>query len=457
MIFDENEIKELEVLGGIPEKINQIYSILDVNNFNKIIRKNEEITSVDKEMVFIEIRKFIISLGDIVKNDLILKDFFEFPIDLLREKIFSIKLANSMDFIFDDLIYVFYDFIGFFIRNNEDIKSINSKLSFKSAIDLHTKIEYILPARRLAFNSSFFNISSSNANNYFLGKIKELENKLEISDAKIEGAVSSYLKNHEKKYKQKLDDSLIKISILFNTYKVQYENNEKKEVEALSLSVAETRKELDNLFDDIDHYKSVISHKTQDEISKFYAKKSIWERNTYLGMTLLSLVIILIAIGLAWFGLSNYYTNYVDPTGFIKSSKDLTVDQFKLTQTYAFNYLILRLVISALLFLTIIYTSRIAYRAYIHWRHSENMHLKLSSLRPFINQLQKDERNQIHKDLIPDYFGKDAGMVDGVSEKFKDLPANVSALAIKAIEQIGANKEKKEEENKNNQNGEPNK
>ncbi|WON80805.1 hypothetical protein OK024_03200 [Acinetobacter sp. UGAL515B_02] len=162
-----------------------------------------------------------------------------------------------------------------------------------------------------------------------------------------------------------------------------------------------------------------------------------------MGMTLLSLVIILIAVGLAWFGLSNYYTNYVDPTGFMKSSKDLTVDQFKLTQTYAFNYLILRLVISALLFLTIIYTSRIAYRAYIHWRHSENMHLKLSSLRPFINQLQKDERNQIHKDLIPDYFGKDAGMVDGVSEKFKDLPANVSALAIKAIEQIGGSKEKR--------------
>ncbi|MEN8549713.1 hypothetical protein ABFW07_10520 [Acinetobacter soli] len=457
MIFTEDEIKELEVLGEIPEKINQIYTILDTNKFGPISKNNNEDIKIDKEVIFIEIRKFIIRFGNILKNDLILKDFFEFPVDLLRGKLFSIRVLNSMDLIFCDFIYVFYDFIEFYILGNDSLKNINSNLNFKSAIDLHAKIEGVLPARRPAFNSGFFNMSSSNANSYFLGKIKDLENKLEISDKKIEGAVSSYFMHHEEYYKQKVDESLNKINIMFNTYKVQYESNEKKDIEELSHSVAESRKELDNLFDDIDHYKSVISHKTQDEISKFYAKKSIWERNTYLGMTLLSLVIILIAIGLAWFGLSNYYTNYVDPTGFMKSSKDLTVDQFKLTQTYAFNYLILRLVISALLFLTIIYTSRIAYRAYIHWRHSENMHLKLSSLRPFINQLQKDERNQIHKDLIPDYFGKDAGMVDGVSEKFKDLPANVSALAIKAIEQIGVSKEKKEEESKSSQNGDTNK
>ncbi len=96
----------------------------------------------------------------------------------------------------------------------------------------------------------------------------------------------------------------------------------------------------------------------------------------------------------------------------------------------------MRLIFSILLFLTVIYTSRIAIRAYSHWRHSENMHLKLASLRPFINQLQEEERNQIYKELVPDYFGKDAGLVDTANEKFKDLPANVSAVAIKAIEQI---------------------
>ncbi|MDC5410794.1 hypothetical protein OHW74_02070, partial [Acinetobacter baumannii] len=85
----------------------------------------------------------------------------------------------------------------------------------------------------------------------------------------------------------------------------------------------------------------------------------------------------------------------------------------------------------------LIYTSRIAYRSYSHWRHSEHMHLKLAPLRPFINHLKEKERSKIHKDLIPDYFGKDAGVIDNsTSEKFNDLPANISAIAIKAIEQI---------------------
>ncbi|MFW2014659.1 hypothetical protein [Acinetobacter bereziniae] len=68
------------------------------------------------------------------------------------------------------------------------------------------------------------------------------------------------------------------------------------------------------------------------------------------------------------------------------------------------------------------------------------MMLKLATLRPFINQLNETERNQIHKDLVPDYFGKDAGMVDSMNEKFKDIPSNVSAIAIKAIEQISSKK-----------------
>ncbi|MDC5092467.1 hypothetical protein NRA13_08075, partial [Acinetobacter baumannii] len=78
-----------------------------------------------------------------------------------------------------------------------------------------------------------------------------------------------------------------------------------------------------------------------------------------------------------------------------------------------------------------------AYRSYIHWRHCEKKPLKVASLRPFINHLNEEERRKIHKDLIPDYFGKDAGVIDNsTSEKFNDLPANISAIAIKAIEQI---------------------
>lgn len=212
----------------------------------------------------------------------------------------------------------------------------------------------------------------------------------------------------------------------------------------------ECSNELTDLFGDIKSYKSLISEKTQDEIAKHYQNKAKSEMRMYWIATTISLLIIGGSIWLAWSGLSSYYNDYVD----IKSVKEqfkglsrpeiLKLEHIRdITQKNAFIYTILRLVISFFLFLTVLYTSRIAYRSYSHWRHSENMQLKLSSLRPFINRLDSEDQKQIHKDLIPDYFGKEAGIVETNSDKFKDLPENVSKLAITAIERIGGGNEKK--------------
>ncbi|MDC4505777.1 hypothetical protein NQ775_18290, partial [Acinetobacter baumannii] len=157
--------------------------------------------------------------------------------------------------------------------------------------------------------------------------------------------------------------------------------------------------------------------------------------------TIATFIIIILSICLALNGLNEYKRKTDVPvTTLIEKYKDQPVDKiekiYSAAQTNALIYLVLRLIFSVLLFSSIIYTSRVAYRAYVHMRHSENMMLKLATLRPFINQLDEEDRNQIHKDLVPDYFGKDAGMVDSTNEKFKDLPANVSAVAMKAIEQI---------------------
>lgn len=225
--------------------------------------------------------------------------------------------------------------------------------------------------------------------------------------------------------------------------KRKYEIEAKVDIEKLGQDVQSSSEELSGLFGDINSYKSLISIETENEISKYYSSKAKAEKRTYWGATIISVSIILAAIVSAWCGLNSYFESYVSveqctsSTNYKECIERLEVIR-KVSQNYAFYYLIMRLIFSFLLFLTVIYTSRIAIRAYTHWRHSENMHLKLASLRPFINQLSPEERAQIHKDLVPDYFGKDAGMVDGVNEKFKDLPANVSAIAMKAIEQIGS-------------------
>ncbi|MDH2573359.1 hypothetical protein QDT71_01680 [Acinetobacter baumannii] len=185
----------------------------------------------------------------------------------------------------------------------------------------------------------------------------------------------------------------------------------------------------------------MVNAKGEQEVTNYYKNKADWERFTYWFMTTLTFIIIGGAICLATLSLNDYKTKTsINIDEWSQKLKNQPIEKiekiYELQQKNALIYLILRLVISIFLFSSIIYTSRIAYRAYIHMRHSENMRLKLATLRPFINHLDSNDKKQIHKDLIPDYFGKDAGLVDTANEKFKDLPANVSAVAMKAIEQI---------------------
>ncbi|AZC09121.1 hypothetical protein DKE47_002890 [Acinetobacter nosocomialis] len=152
-------------------------------------------------------------------------------------------------------------------------------------------------------------------------------------------------------------------------------------------------------------------------------------------------MLILSSLGLLAWGLIDYYHDYISTNVCLKDEAfNACVSRLEkvrdITKNIGITFFVMRFSFSLLLFLTVIYTSRIAIRAYSHWRHSENMHLKLSSLEPFITELPKEVRHEIHRELIPDYFGKDAGLVETTNEKFKDLPANVSAVAMKAIEQI---------------------
>ncbi|MDC4977308.1 hypothetical protein OHW14_17830, partial [Acinetobacter baumannii] len=200
---------------------------------------------------------------------------------------------------------------------------------------------------------------------------------------------------------------------------------------------------------EINSSKELLAEKTENDFSGFYIKKAREEKTLYYVMTVISLLIIFISLRLAWLSLKKYYKNYVDPFGLKQTLAGLSVNQIEWAHKTAFLYLSLRLIISILLFLTVIYTGRIAYRSYLHWRHSENTHLKLSSLRPFISDLPREDKIQIRKNLIPDFFGKEAGNIDCNNESFKDLPNNVSALAAKAIEQVGNNINTKSNTGKN--------
>lgn len=269
------------------------------------------------------------------------------------------------------------------------------------------------------------------------GKITKIrvDNSLSVSNEELKNIVdqmnkesSDYLEQLYDSTSKKTADILAKLQQEISDLQASTKQNVTDQIDGLKIELLKSKNELVGLVGDLESYKRLINHKSEEEVSKHYAKKAFWEMLTYWGATILSIVIIVVSICLAWSGLDGYFKTYVQETDAVK------LKALAQTAEYAKIYLGFRLVLSFLLFSTVIYTSRIAYRAYIHWRHSESMKLKLSSLRPFINQLEPDDRKQIHKDLVPDYFGKDAGMIDVAGEKFKDFPTNVSAVVMKAMD-----------------------
>ncbi|MGO5564537.1 hypothetical protein PGK21_002730 [Acinetobacter baumannii] len=283
-------------------------------------------------------------------------------------------------------------------------------------------------------------------------QLHNLEEKIEKFKSNQTQNIEKFLNDARKKISEEVSDTSksyqLKIDNFFNTI----DQDVIDKVGELRGKLNTTETELSNLGVGVKAYNSIVSEKVENEFAKYYLIKAKEEKKIYYGITITSICLLVGSIVLAWFSLTKYYNNYVDPKGLKNTIKDLNPMEVEWVQQAAFLYLSLRLVISILIFLSVIYTGRIAYRAYLHWRHSENTHLKLASLRPFINDLSLEDIAQIRKDLIPDFFGKDAGNIDGSNESFKDLPTNVSALAAKAIEQIGNNIGTKSTTEKNTKN-----
>lgn len=273
------------------------------------------------------------------------------------------------------------------------------------------------------------------------------KNLKEITEKAIKESSDSLEQLYDSANK-KTSDILVKLQQEISDLQASTKQSIIEQIEQIKTNLANSKSELMGLVGDLEAYKSIVNHETEKEISKHYAEKARSEMRTYWVATILSIVIIVVSICLAWSGLNSYFETYVQETDPEK------LKALAQTARYAEIYLGFRLILSFLLFSTVIYTSRIAYRAYIHWRHSESMKLKLSSLRPFINQLEPDDRKQIHKDLVPDYFGKDAGMIDVAGEKFKDFPTNVSAVVMKAMDHANSalGNSKKEENTKEDKN-----
>ncbi|MEQ5223319.1 hypothetical protein ABN242_14935 [Providencia alcalifaciens] len=338
------------------------------------------------------------------------------------------------------------------VKLDRFIRSITEKIINQ---DFYIEINLLLSTRNKYYPDAKKNIININPNllvnkgfineNNKLVNLSSMELKLEEKFNEILSIGKIKIDKTQENLEEKASEILLSLQKETSDLKAEAKVSMTGQLDSVKNEYTKIFKEMKMLFSDIELYKGIISDETKNEVSKHYAEKSKREMYAYWIMTLISIIIIGGALISAWTGLSDYYNNYVN------ISNDVNLDTLRKTAEYAKIYLIFRLVLSVLLFLTVLYTSKIAYRSYVHWRHSESMKLKLSSLSPFINQLDPHVRKQIHKELVPDYFGKDAGVIDvATKEKFKDFPTNVSSIVMKAMDNAnGAFTIKTSEEVKN--------
>ncbi|MDO7412664.1 hypothetical protein Q5X48_12685 [Acinetobacter baumannii] len=452
MIFSEDEIKRLDIFNSIAIKLNRC--VLNIqkdpkNYIDGVVQTNYGPITIDLffenlKNLFIELdliftSKLVSSVNEDIYNDLYkIRNDLDFNIVRNLDSIYvgSSKRHFSIEKLFIDL-YVFLNEI--FKKNSKYTEAFDfSKLS-TDIEDFYKSFIKIVKKRTFDENEIYKELILKINN--FEGKIKDFSNRSDNNASDFRKEMDNFFSNQRVAFDQRVNETINIFNSDINNIQNKYKNDLVRQIDDLNNQVNSSKNEVDNLDQAIESYKSTVSTKIQNEISKHYQKKAKMEMITYWGATTFSIILILSSLGLLAWGLVDYYHDYISTNVCLKDEAfNACVSRLEkvrdITKNIGITFFVMRFSFSLLLFLTVIYTSRIAIRAYSHWRHSENMHLKLSSLEPFITELPKEVRHEIHRELIPDYFGKDAGLIDTANEKLKDLPANVSAVAIKAIEQI---------------------
>ncbi|MBN6520792.1 hypothetical protein JZM35_09170 [Acinetobacter pittii] len=440
MLFSEEEIEDLKFCSDIARYLNKY-------DYKNVTRKDatQKFFILQNKVNLLDFLKNIILAIDGVLNNIANKDELETIrkyFSTFSNNNFNINISRNVEYRLDLFALDLYEFIN----NLFEVKKLFNSEKYEEFINEINLIRDQL----LEFVDIYSSDPKNNIDNKLYDRVvlleeelKKLSKKVDSNSTLIKSTVDGFVLYHEQDYKHQLNTLLDELRSSLSDIHNKYESEVKTKVESLDNLVNQTDEDFKNTFNDYKLLKGLVNIKGEMLITDHYKKRAFWERITYWLMTLGTFAIIIWSIFLALNGLDEYKakTN-ISISSMVQQYKDQPVEKieklYSVTQNNALTYLVLRLLFSVLLFSSIIYTSRVAYRAYVHMRHSENMMLKLATLRPFINQLEEEDRNQIHKDLVPDYFGKDAGMVDSTNEKFKDLPANVSAVAMKAIEQISS-------------------
>lgn len=446
MIFTEEELNSLVSLKETAGIINDIEQfIFKDTGKQENIDLEANISEYQLVRTFQLIKELIQILNNFFTKKNVLTEFRELYIENLNQslyKVLDVKENNKTKYtLMLETILLFARKIVF--ENPETVSYMENVGLYKLVKNIYDSLKgYINELKNIDLNDI------SNIENFFQkytdldGRLKDFSNRYIVFENEFRSKMDNFFVTKGRDFDKSIDNILLNFNKQLVEVQSPFENEIKTKISDLNSKYEESQGELITLLGNLKSYKNILSDKTQDEISKHYLLKAQSEKRMYWVTTITSILLILTSLGSVGWALYDYYHDYISITTCVgKTNVDVCLKNLKVlreaSQSFGLTFFIMRFIFSLLLFLTVIYTSRIAIRAYNHWRHSENMHLKLVSLNPFIGNLDKDKRDEIHIGLVPDYFGKDAGVIEFQKDGFKDIPTNVANVAIKALEQAG--------------------
>lgn len=465
MLFSTSEYEKLDSLKKVALALNTYELIFNSNSSLQNLISNFHI---DINHYLSSFKTVIWDLDKFVKNDnndhkLLFSYIGSLEMNLNGNLYAIEKIGGDYYSYLKNFFYELYWFLSrlndwrnkYSSSSNPNAGLISNRNHFQS---LYANIDNLLKTQFVSNSEVIENINYQNFKNRldsFESELNSISNKFIVFNEEYRVHKNENFTQQQRLFEERANDAFFSYQASLNDLTKKYQEEFEPQLKELNKNLSTNKSELDALLGDVKLYQDKMTNKAVAEMSSHYFDKSKFERNSYFAITLVSAIIIIFSVISAYIGVNSYYNEYVSTkscdssqsrtikiNGAIKEMsfeecmKDLSVKR-EATQKYAFNYLIFRLSFSLLLFLAVIYASRIAMRAYNHWRQSENMYLKLNTLSPFIGSLDKSVRNDVHLSLVPDYFGKDAGMVENSKDAVKDLPTNISNIAIKAIEQAG--------------------
>ena len=368
-----------EIRQKIVENFNSVYSVLlDIDNklgpisLNEIYLKRIDALLNLKKSLFNLRRKVKVSgrIGDVISildND---KFILYVSLDVVKGTISEIEDFSNSSFLNENnnkIVEILSKFISEIKDRKYDLNNTNGNInSFyyemyrfyklrSSIFDESERMENLINKMKdnfVAETESTINNHKEKTENFY----KNVSKTISLFNDKLEVILNET--NRAESRLQEVDSKVLNLRSEINRDIESIKNDANELIDSIVEDVKKNTNQsfevlqdnILNLDKEIDGYKELISDKTTEQLTSVYKTEAKWEKRSYYIFSIMGLLVIAAAIIYSGISLAEFHEKYLA------------------NEQVDYNYLIIRLIFSLIIFSAVAYTSRIASRSYTFWK-----------------------------------------------------------------------------------------